>query len=49
MVYPLTMLYDHSQYVPYHRGNVGEYRIIDNVDGDVLKVFLIGKRNDDEI
>jgi hypothetical protein len=26
----------------------GEYRIIYNVDGNVLKVFLIGKRNDDE-
>lgn len=34
---------------PYHRVNIGEYRIIYNVDGDVLKVFLIGKRNDDEI
>jgi len=34
---------------PYHRVDIGEYRIIYNVDGDVLKVFLIGKRNDDEI
>ena len=33
---------------PYHRVDIGEYRIIDNVDGNVLKVFLIGKRNDDE-
>ena len=34
---------------PYHRVDIGEYRIIYNVDGDVLKVFLIDKRNDDEI
>jgi mRNA interferase RelE/StbE len=34
---------------PYHRVDIGECRIIDNVDRDVLKVFLIGKRNDDEI
>jgi len=33
----------------YRRVDIGEYRIIYNVDGDVLKVFLIGKRNDDEI
>jgi mRNA interferase RelE/StbE len=29
---------------PYHRVDIGEYRIIYNVDGDVLEVFLIGKR-----
>jgi mRNA interferase RelE/StbE len=34
---------------PYHRVDIGECRIIDNVDRDVLKVFLIGKRKDDEI
>jgi mRNA interferase RelE/StbE len=34
---------------PYRRVDIGEYRSIYNVDGDVLKVFLIGKRNDDEI
>jgi mRNA interferase RelE/StbE len=34
---------------PYQRVDIGEYRIIYNVDGDVLKVFLIGKRNDDAI
>lgn len=33
----------------YRRVDIGEYRIIYNVDGDLLKVFLIGKRNDDEI
>ena len=34
---------------PYRRVDIGEYRIIYRVDGDILKVFLIGKRNDDEI
>ena len=34
---------------PYRRVDIGEYRIIYNVDDDVLNVFLIGKRNDDEI
>ena len=34
---------------PYRRVDIGEYRIIYNVEGDVLHVFLIGKRNDDEI
>ena len=34
---------------PYRRVDIGEYRIIYNVDGDVLNVFLIGKRNDDAI
>jgi len=34
---------------PYRRVDIGESRIIYNVDGDVLHVFLIGKRNDDEI
>ena len=34
---------------PSRRVDIGEYRIIYNVDGDVLNVFLIGKRNDDEI
>jgi len=48
MAYPLTMLYGHFPYIPDHRVDIGEYRIIYNVDGNVLKVFLIGKRNDDE-
>ena len=32
---------------PYHRVDISEYRIIYNVDRDVLKVFLIGKRNNE--
>jgi mRNA interferase RelE/StbE len=33
----------------YWRADVGEYRIIYRVQGDVLEVPLIGKRNDDEV
>lgn len=31
------------------RADVGEYRIIYRVEGDALKVVLVGKRNDDEV
>jgi mRNA interferase RelE/StbE len=34
---------------PYYRVDIGEYRIIYYVEEDVLKVVLIGKRNDDEV
>ena len=34
---------------PYRRVDIGEYRIIYRIDGDILKVPLIGKRNDDEV
>ena len=34
---------------PYRRADIGEYRIIYRIEGDILKVTLIGKRNDDEI
>jgi len=34
---------------PYRRTDIGEYRIICRIEGDVLRVALIGKRNDDEI
>ena len=33
----------------YRRADFGEYRIIYFVKGDVLMIFLVGKRNDDEI
>ena len=36
--------YDH-----YRRTDFGEYRIIYFVNQDVLMIFLVGKRNDDEI
>lgn len=34
---------------PYHRVDIGEYRIVYEVEGDDLRVVLIGKRNDDEV
>jgi mRNA interferase RelE/StbE len=34
---------------PYRRVDIGEYRIVYRVDGELLKVPLIGKRNDDEV
>jgi len=33
----------------FRRTDVGEYRIIYNVESDCLKVYCIGKRNDDEV
>ena len=34
---------------PYLRATAGEYRIVYRVEGDTLKVVIIGKRNDDEV
>ena len=31
------------------RGDIGEYRIVYRVNGNVLEIVLIGKRNDDEV
>ena len=36
-------------YPEYRRTDIGEYRIIHNVDNDILNIFVIGKRNDDEV
>lgn len=33
----------------YLRTDIGEFRIIYRVEGDVLKVVVIGKRNDNEV
>ena len=33
----------------YRRVDIGEYRIIYRVDGDVVKICIAGKRNDSEI
>ena len=33
----------------YMRSDIGEYRIIYRVEGDILMVAMIGKRNDDEV
>jgi mRNA interferase RelE/StbE len=34
---------------PYLRNDIGEYRIIYDVQGDTLRLILVGKRNDDEV
>ena len=34
---------------PFYRIDVGEYRVIYDLDGDVVRIILIGKRNDDEV
>ena len=34
---------------PYHRADVGEYRIIYSVKEQTLEILLIEKRNDDQI
>jgi len=34
---------------PYRRTDIGEYRIIYRIEGDMVRVILIGKRNDDEV
>lgn len=36
-------------YEPWRRAKSGEYRIIYTIDGQTLRVMLIGKRNDDDI
>jgi mRNA interferase RelE/StbE len=33
----------------YHRVDSGEYRIIYKVNGEVLEIKIVGKRNDDEV
>jgi mRNA interferase RelE/StbE len=34
---------------PFLRNDVGEYRIIYDVQGDMLRLILVGKRNDEEV
>ena len=34
---------------PYLRADIGEYRIIYGIEGNTLKVYLVGKRNDAEV
>ncbi|MEW6365031.1 MAG: type II toxin-antitoxin system RelE/ParE family toxin [Acidobacteriota bacterium] len=34
---------------PYSAVDIGEYRICYRVDKDIVRVVLIGKRNDDEV
>ncbi len=35
--------------VPYHRADIGEYRIIYRFDDESVYIALVGKRNDEEI
>jgi mRNA interferase RelE/StbE len=34
---------------PYHRADIGEYRIVYYVEEETLEILLIDKRNDDEV
>lgn len=34
---------------PYHRTDIGEYRIVYIVQEDTLRIILVGKRNGDEV
>ncbi len=34
---------------PFLRNDVGEYRIIYDIQEDTLRLILVGKRNDDEV
>ena len=34
---------------PYRRADVGEYRVIYQVEGDLLDIVLVGKRNDADV
>jgi mRNA interferase RelE/StbE len=33
----------------YYRVDIGEYRMVYHVEGQILKILLIEKRNDDEV
>ncbi len=33
----------------FHRADIGEYRIVYQVEERILEILLIGKRNDDEV
>ena len=34
---------------PFRRADIGEYRIVYRVEGDVLKISVVGKRNDSDV
>lgn len=36
-------------YPEYQRVDIGEFRIIYRIENDILKIAVIGKRNDDEV
>jgi mRNA interferase RelE/StbE len=45
----------HNSIVPkgaaslYRRTDIGEYRVVYRVDGGILEIILVGKRNDDDV
>ncbi|PIR84225.1 addiction module toxin RelE [Candidatus Kaiserbacteria bacterium CG10_big_fil_rev_8_21_14_0_10_51_14] len=49
LAFPFPHDSKHLKGLDWYRVDVGEYRIIYNVRGNVLDVPLIGKRNDDEV
>ena len=34
---------------PFLRVDVGEYRVVYDIDGEDLRIVIVGKRNDDEV
>ena len=36
-------------YAPWHRADIGEYRIIFSTDGEWLRILIVGKRNDSDV
>lgn len=34
---------------PYYRVDIGEYRIVYEVESDEIRIVLVGKRHDDEV
>ena len=36
-------------YPEYRRVDIGEFRIIYRIDGEVVKIAVVGKRNDNEV
>jgi mRNA interferase RelE/StbE len=34
---------------PFHRVDIGEYRVIYEVEGETLNILVVGKRNDNQV
>jgi mRNA interferase RelE/StbE len=39
----------HLKFYSLYRVDIGEYRIVYNVQGEILDIPIIGKRNDDDV
>lgn len=46
---PLPHDSEHLKGFHFRRADVGEYRIIYRIEEPLLKVYIVGKRNDDEV